>query len=90
LGASVFSMSRNTDRDREPLSVSGRSATIEHLNFVTLLALPDDAPVTMLNLMRFRSAPPPNLVALAGRHHRAELGAYLAAGALHPFPVVRP
>lgn len=27
---------------------------IDHLNVATLNALPDDAPVTMLNLMRFR------------------------------------
>ncbi len=30
------------------------STTIEHLNIEALSALPDDAPVVMLNLMRFR------------------------------------
>ena len=29
-------------------------ATVEHLNIEALSALPDDAPVAMLNLMRFR------------------------------------
>ena len=29
-------------------------ATVEHLNIEALSALPDDTPVTMLNLMRFR------------------------------------
>jgi hypothetical protein len=37
--------------------MAGRAATIEHLNIAALSALPDDAPVTMLNLMRFRSRP---------------------------------
>ena len=31
-----------------------RGATIEHLGIDTLANLPDDGPVTMLNLMRFR------------------------------------
>ena len=31
-----------------------RAATVEHLNLDALSALADDAPVTMLNLMRFR------------------------------------
>ncbi len=30
------------------------AATVEHLNIEALSALPDDAPVTMLNLMHFR------------------------------------
>lgn len=34
--------------------MSDRTATIDHLNVEALSALPDDAPVTMLNLMRFR------------------------------------
>ena len=40
--------------------LSGRPAmtsyapAIDHLNIAALVALPDDAPVTMLNLMRFR------------------------------------
>jgi uncharacterized protein (DUF1330 family) len=34
--------------------MSDRTATIEHLNVEALATLPDDAPVTMLNLMRFR------------------------------------
>lgn len=34
--------------------MSGQPATVEHLNIEALSALPDDAPVTMLNLMRFR------------------------------------
>ncbi|MGQ0580508.1 MAG: DUF1330 domain-containing protein [Reyranella sp.] len=35
--------------------MSGQPATVEHLNIEALSALPDDAPVTMLNLMRFRN-----------------------------------
>ena len=35
--------------------MTGHPATIEHLNIAALSVLPDDAPVTMLNLMRFRS-----------------------------------
>src|SRR5215468_9343239 len=38
----------------ETFSMAGRAATIEHLNIAALAALPDDGPVTMLNLMRFR------------------------------------
>ena len=34
--------------------MTGCTPTIEHLNTQALLALPDDAPVVMLNLMRFR------------------------------------
>lgn len=34
--------------------MNGQAATIEHLNVEALSALQDDAPVTMLNLMRFR------------------------------------
>ena len=34
--------------------MSGQAATVEHFNVEALSALPDDAPVTMLNLMRFR------------------------------------
>jgi uncharacterized protein (DUF1330 family) len=35
--------------------VTGRPPTIERLNLDALSALPDDAPVVMLNLMRFRA-----------------------------------
>jgi hypothetical protein len=34
--------------------MSDQAATIEQLNVEALAALPDDGPVTMLNLMRFR------------------------------------
>lgn len=34
--------------------MNGQAATIEHFNVEALSALLDDAPVTMLNLMRFR------------------------------------
>ena len=34
--------------------MTGRPPTVDHLNAETLSALPDDAPVVMLNLMRFR------------------------------------
>src|ERR1700739_1312293 len=34
--------------------MTGRPVMVEHLNVVELSALPDDVPVTMLNLMRFR------------------------------------
>jgi hypothetical protein len=34
--------------------VTGRAPTIERLNVEALSALPDEAPVVMLNLMRFR------------------------------------
>lgn len=34
--------------------MSGQPATVEHLNIEALSGLLDDAPVTMLNLMRFR------------------------------------
>jgi uncharacterized protein (DUF1330 family) len=34
--------------------MTDRAATIEHLNSEALAALPDDAPVVMLNLMHFR------------------------------------
>jgi uncharacterized protein (DUF1330 family) len=34
--------------------MTGRAPTIDHLNIEALSALPDDAPVVMLNLMRFR------------------------------------
>lgn len=34
--------------------MNDRAATVEHLNLEALSALPDDAPVVMLNLMRFR------------------------------------
>lgn len=32
----------------------GRAPTVDHLNIESLSTLPDDAPVVMLNLMRFR------------------------------------
>jgi len=35
--------------------VTGRGPTIERLNVEALSALPDEAPVVMLNLMRFRT-----------------------------------
>jgi uncharacterized protein (DUF1330 family) len=35
--------------------VTGRAPTIERLNVEALSALPDEAPVVMLNLMRFRA-----------------------------------
>jgi len=34
--------------------VIGRAPTVDHLNIESLSTLPDDAPVVMLNLMRFR------------------------------------
>jgi uncharacterized protein (DUF1330 family) len=34
--------------------MTSRPPTVEHLNIETLSGLPDDAPVVMLNLMRFR------------------------------------
>jgi hypothetical protein len=34
--------------------VTGHAPTVDHLNIEALSALPDDAPVVMLNLMRFR------------------------------------
>lgn len=34
--------------------MTGRAPTVDHLNIAALSALPDDAPVVMLNLMRFR------------------------------------
>jgi uncharacterized protein (DUF1330 family) len=34
--------------------MTARAPTIDHLNIEALSALPDDAPVVMLNLMRFR------------------------------------
>jgi uncharacterized protein (DUF1330 family) len=34
--------------------VTRRAPTIDHMNIEALSALPDDAPVVMLNLMRFR------------------------------------
>lgn len=34
--------------------MTSRTPTVEHLNIEALSAVPDDAPVVMLNLMRFR------------------------------------
>ena len=34
--------------------MTGHAPTVDHLNIEALSALPDDAPVVMLNLMRFR------------------------------------
>jgi hypothetical protein len=34
--------------------VTGRASTVDRLNIEALATLPDDAPVVMLNLMRFR------------------------------------